>query len=108
MIKLMFERNSQFFVIIIDNKKIFYWDKLQKSLWGKPLQYLPPDPNVIKQIDMSRNRIPQYFKEMLVIPKDELKEFENAKDDRELMELVLRDCKKNGCRFIDNKIEDGR
>jgi len=101
----MFERNSQFFVIIIDNKKIWYWDKLQKSLWGGPLQYLPQDPNAVKQIEMSRNRIPAYFKELLTIPKDELEEFENAKDDKELMELVLRDCKKNGCKLIDTKFE---
>ncbi len=105
MIKLMFERNNQFFIITIDKKKILYWDKIQNGLWGGPLQYLPPDPSTNLKIDMSRNRIPAYFKEMLKITAEELKEFDNAKDEKELMELVVRDCKKNGCKLVDTKFE---
>ena len=107
MFKLMFEKNSQFFIVTIDNKVIKYWDRFQGDLWGGPLQYLPPDPSVIKKIDMSRNRIPQQVKEMLIIPKDEMLEFKNAKDDEELKELVIRDCKRQGCKMIDVKDEKG-
>lgn len=104
MIILMFEKNGQYFNITIENKKILYWDKLQGKLWGGPLQYLPPDPSNPTKIMLSRNKIPTYFKDLLKITEEEMKEFENAKDDNELKEIVLRDTKKNGCKLIDLKI----
>jgi len=103
MIKLMFERQGQYFFITIDKKVIQYWDKFQGKLWGGPLQYLPTDPSVLRKIDMSRNRIPQSVKEMLVITKEDQEEFDNAKDEQELKTIVLRDCKNKGCKLIDEK-----
>lgn len=101
---MMFEKQNQFFIITIESKKILYWDKLEGAIWGGSLQYLPPDPTIERKIIMSRNKIPAHFKEMLMIPEGEKKEFENAKDDDELKELVLRDAKQNGCKLIDLKI----
>jgi len=101
----MFEKNKEYFLITIDKKQIFYWDRLQGALWKTSLRYLPPDPANTLKIINSRNRIPNYFLELLKIPKEELKEFEDAKDDKELMELVIRDAKKNMCKIIDVKIE---
>jgi len=100
MIKLLFEKNTQFFFIIIENKRVYYLDKLQGEIWGGPLQYLPPDPAVIKKIDMSRNKIPAYFKAMLVVTPDELAEYESAQSDKELREIVLKDTKKWGCKLV--------
>ena len=101
MIKLLFKKQNVAFIITIENKRILYWDRYQSSLWGGPLQYLPPDPSIIKKIQMSRNRIPGQVVDMLRIPKDELEEFMNAKDDHELRDLVFRDCKKNGCLLLE-------
>lgn len=103
MYKIMFAKNNEFFIITIDNKKILYYDKLEGALWGGPLQYLPPDPEAAKKIAMSRNKIPVHFINMLKIPKEELAEFENAKDDDELKELVIRDCRHHGCKMVDIK-----
>jgi ABC-type lipopolysaccharide export system ATPase subunit len=100
----MFSLHGQFFIITIENKKILYWDRLQGELWGGSLQYLPQDASVRRKIDMSRNRIPANFKDLLEIKKEELDEFNNAKDDDELKELVLRDAKNNGCKLISEKI----
>ena len=105
MIKLMFERQGQYFFITIDNKKILYWDKFQGKLWGGPLQYLPADPKAFAKIDMSRNRIPQHVKEMLVITKEDQTQFDNAKNDEELKVIVLKDCKDKQCKLIDEKNE---
>jgi len=99
----MFERQGEYFFITIENKKILYWDKLQGAIWGGPLQYLPTDPSVFRKIDRSRNKIPQHYKLLLQIKKEEQAEFDNAKTDEELQEIVLRDCKKNGCKLIDMK-----
>jgi hypothetical protein len=105
MIKLLFEKNSQYFLITIDNKKIYYWDKLEGKIWGGPLQYLPPDPKVRMKIILSRNKIPANMVELLKILPEELKEFEDAKDDMELRDIVLRDTQRKGCKLVDMKIE---
>lgn len=105
MIKMMFEKEGKYFVITIDKKKILYWDKLQGEIWGTSLQYLPPDKNIQRKIKMSRNKIPAEFIDLFNVPKEEMKEFEDAKDDNELKELVLKDTKKHGCQLIDIKIE---
>ena len=99
----MFERQGQYFFITIDKKKIQYWDKFQGKLWGGPLQYLPSDPSVFRKIDMSRNKIPQSVKEMLIITKQDQEEFDNAKDEDELKKIVLKDCKNKACKIIDEK-----
>ena len=100
-IKLLLEKNKQYFIITIDNKKILYWDKLMGKVWNTSLQYLPPDPDIRKKIVMSRNKIPNNFIELLKITDEEMAEFEAAKDDEELKALVLRDCKKNMCNLIE-------
>lgn len=106
MITIMCEKNHQYFFVIIDDGKILYKDKIQDSLWGKPLQYLPQDPNALRQIEMSRNRIPQHFKILLDINEEELAEFEAAKDDdNKLRELIERDLRRNECKIIDIKVE---
>jgi hypothetical protein len=105
MIKLLFEKQGQFFIITIENKVIKYWDNFQNSLWGGPLQYLPADPSVIRKIDNSRNRIPQYVKEMLMITKEDQEQFDNAKNDEELKIIVLKDCKEKQCKLIEEKNE---
>ena len=103
--KLLFEKNHAYFIIEINNKVIKYYDKLQGKIWGTSLQYLPPDPEIKKKIIMSRNKIPQQFIELFEVTKEEMKEYEDAKDDNELKEIVIRDCHRHGCKLIDVKIE---
>lgn len=106
MIKLMFEKNKAFFIITIENRIVKYWDKLQGAVWGGPLQYLPPDyTNVMRKIDASRNKIPPHFKDLLLVTKDELMEYENAKTDEEIKEIIIADAKKNACVLVDVKYE---
>lgn len=105
MIKAMFSKQGQFFIITVDKGIIKYWDKFEGSLWGGPLQYLPPDPAAIIKILTSRNKIPPHFKDMLHVNEAELKEYEaNKTDDNKLKEIVLRDAKRQGCNLIDIKI----
>ena len=104
----MWEKNQVYFVISIDQHKVYYWDKCvgDSKLFGSPIQWLPPcDPSVFLKIDLSRNRIPPQVKDMLRVTKEELADFEAAKTDDELKEFVIKDCKFNGCRLVDMKIE---
>lgn len=95
MIKLTFKKQGKYFIITIDGKKILYWDTLQGAIWGGPLQYLPQDPHIQQKIQMSRNRIPAEFVNLFFIPKWELEEFEKAKDEKELRDIVVRDLKRH-------------
>lgn len=101
MMKLMFEKERHFFLITIENRKVLYWDKKVSV----HLQYLPPDPNIDMKIRMSRNKLNHNVKELLKISQDDLKDFENAKDDNEIKDLVIRDAKTKGCVLVDLKIE---
>lgn len=101
----MFQKQNIFFIVTVKDKKVLYYDKLQGEIWGGALQYLPPDPNLKRTIIESRNRIPKQFIDMLEVTNQELAEFNNAKDDNELKDLIIRDCKLNGCKLIDMKIE---
>ena len=106
MIKLMFSKMNQFFIISISDHTLYYWDKCVQSVFGGPIRYLPPvDPEVLHKIDMSRNRIPRAVKELLVVPKDEQAEFDAAKTDDEMKDLVIKDAKRNECKLIDIKVE---
>lgn len=104
MIKLMFEIRGAYFIVTIDNKKILYWDKKEGELWGGPLQYLPSDPSVKLKIKMSRNKIPPEFSKIFEITEKEMEEFNNAKDDKELRDIVIKDCERFSCKLIDEKI----
>jgi hypothetical protein len=102
--KLLFQKEKSFFVITIQDRKITYWDKLQGPLWKGALQYLPRDDDMmnklVRKIKSSRNRIPAYMIDLFDVPKEELEEYENAKTDEELKEIVLKDCKRNNCKLI--------
>jgi len=98
MIKLMFQKETKYFMIIIDGKRV---SCTSPSWHGTVLQYLPKDPKVLKQIVESRNRIAREWLTFFDVQPDELAEFEAAKDELELKEIVLRDCKKFRCKLVE-------
>ena len=101
----MFKRQGQYFFIIIKDRTVSYGDDKQIKLWGGPLQYLPHDPKVMLRIDMSRNRIPQWYKELLRVSPEDQAEYDSAKTDEELKLIVIKDCRNKQCKLIDEKHE---
>lgn len=101
----MVEKQGKYFIITIDGKKILYWDNLQGAVWGGPLQYLPQDPKIQQKIQMSRNKIPAEFINLFFIPKWELEEFEKAKEEKELRDIVVLDLKKHNCKVVEETNE---
>lgn len=91
-----------YFIIKIDGKTIYYLDEKQQQYWGGPVQWFPPqDMKVIySKIRDSRGRIPAHMTDLFFIPKWELEEFEKAKDEEELKQLVLKDTARHGCKLI--------
>ena len=99
MINLLFETNKNYFSIVINNKII------TGIIKGISLPYLPSDLKTVqRKIQDSRNKIRADLINVFTITKEEQLEFDNAKDEKELMEIVIKDAKKNRCRLIDTKI----
>ena len=103
MIRLLFEKDKQYFVVTIQNKIITYWDKFAGKVWGTSLQYLPPDPATAEKIRMSRNRIPKDFAVMLNASKQDLEDDEKCNTDEEIAQFVILDAKRGGCKLIKEK-----
>jgi hypothetical protein len=97
MTRLAFTYEHEIILFEIQNKIIIYKDRK----WPKGFQFMPKDPNIVKAILMSRNRI---RKEMINWINDSnsgknLEEYNKAKGDEELSEIIKREAELKGCVF---------
>jgi hypothetical protein len=94
MIKLLFEKNGKYFSFVISDRSI------TGILNGYSLPYQPPNlTEVNRKILLSRNKLPAWFGDLFRITNEEMAEFNAAKSDEELKEIIIRDCKKYGCKY---------
>jgi len=103
MIKLVFTVGRETISFEIENKIISYTDRKFPSI----MQIIPMTKDFERAIIMSRNRIP---KELIELVRDSNKgknkeEYDNAKNDEELVIIIKKDAASKGCVFqkrIDN------
>jgi len=95
MIKLLFLRQGAYFGFTIHNRAI-------NGVMGKyVLPYQPSDIGFIrKQVQMSRNKLPQWFVEIFRITASEQKQYDDAKDDEALCEIIINDAKRENAKLI--------
>lgn len=91
-IRLVFVINKEPFRIEVSNRVISYTDRK----FNKMIKLIPKDEDFWKKIVLSRNKIPTYFMELFNLTKEEQEEYNNAKDDLELSEICIRDCRRKG------------
>ena len=91
----MFKKDKAFFSFTISNKTI-------NGILGKyTLPYQPSDLNKVNQIILgSRNKIPSWFGNLFKITDLEQKEYDEAKGENALKEIILNDAKKEGCTLV--------
>ncbi len=97
MIKLIFTVGRETVSIDIEGKIIIYRDRK----FPNGIKFLPMDPNFERMVIFSRNKIP---KEIVALIRGansgkNLMEYENAKDDEELVVIVKKDAGLRGCVF---------
>ena len=97
MIKLVFTVGREVISFEIKNKIISYQDRKFPNL----MQIIPMTNDFERAVIMSRNRIP---KELVELVRDSNKgknkeEYDNAKDDEELVTIIKRDAASKGCVF---------
>lgn len=96
MIKLSFLFNREVLNFIVDNKVIKYQDRK----WEHEIQCIPRDDAFIQKITWSRNRLPAFLIDLFTLTKAEQEEYDNAKTDEELAEIIIRDASLKGCRLM--------
>jgi hypothetical protein len=98
MINIMLKKNGAYFSFVIENKKI------TGIIKGISLPYQPANLIEVRtKILSSRNKLPKWLEEVFTLTKSEQEEFNNAKDELALKEIVIKDAKKQQCEII--KIE---
>jgi hypothetical protein len=103
MIQVILAYNREVLNFLVKDKEIFYTDRKWKA-W---IRCLPPPEDLIKQIKLSRNRIPEFISYLFNFTDEELKEYANAKTEEDLANIIINDAKNKGCKLVKmEKIEN--
>ena len=93
MIKLTLTANREALTFLVKDKEIFYSDKN----FGKMMvRCLPPNEKLAKVVSLSRNRMPEAIVSLFKFTEEELKEYEAAKNEEELAQIIIRDAASKG------------
>ena len=97
MIVLIFTKIRETFTIEVENKIIVYRDKK----YPQGFTFMPKDKDFKRIVLFSRNRLP---KEVIEWVEDanrgkNLEEYQSAKNDEELVLIIIKDAKLRGCVF---------
>jgi len=93
--RLLFTFNQEVLLFDINNKEIIYRDRK----WPNGLRFIPKDPELVKMVIMSRNRIGNQLITWINDANSgkNLAEWEECKDDDDVAEVVKKDAKMRGC-----------
>lgn len=94
--KVVLSINREIMTFLIINKTILYTDRK----FGMVIRILPKPRNLLLTIAKTRNRVPKTIANLFNFTKEEMDEYNNAKDVDELTDIIVRDGKKNGCVLV--------
>ena len=97
MIALSFLIQRETMHFFVKDRQIFYTDRLYKGLL---IRCIPKDENFLQAIRNSRNKLPQSLITMFNLSKEDQAEYDAAKSDDELADIIIRDCKNKGAKLI--------
>lgn len=103
-IKIGFTYNREIIFFEIENKKIKYFDRK----WNQGVQFMPKDPELIKKLIMSRNKIPMSQQILDWVQQSNsgknLEEYSRCTTDEEVAAIVRRDAASKG--LVEVKVDD--
>ena len=94
--------NREILNFAIQDRIIKYTDRK----WGKWIQCIPKDKDFIKKVIMSRGRFPNFLIKMFTLSVKEQTEYDSAKTDEELAQIIIKDAKAKGCKLLSKKTEE--
>lgn len=104
MIALSFMIQREVMHFFVKDRQIFYTDRLYKN---NLIRCIPKDENFMRAIINSRNKLPRQLIDMFNLSKKDKAEYDNAKTDEELADIIIRDCKNKGAILEERKVIDG-
>ena len=102
MIKLTFLNQRELMNFEVENRMIYYYDRY----WVHKLRCIPKDEEFIKKVRESRNRFPNQLINMFSISEKAQKEYDEAKDDEALADIIVHDCQKKGLTLLKREVID--
>ena len=99
MIKLSFISNREILNFAIQDKIIKYTDRK----WIKWIQCVPKNKDFETRIKMSRNRLPSFLLTLFDLTEKEQEEYNNAKTDEEISDIIIKDALSKGCKLLNKK-----
>lgn len=96
MIKLTFIINREVMRFIVEDKVIKYTDRK----WKDWIQCVPYDPELEKKVLTSRNKYPNTILQFFNLSEKDWEEYNNAKTEEELANIIIRDAKMKGCKLL--------
>ena len=95
MIKLLFEKEGAYFGFTVK-------DKVVMGVMGKYiLPYQPSNLAYVKKTAiLSRNKIPMWFVDLFRVTAGEQKQYDEAKDEAALCEIIIDDAKREHAKLI--------
>lgn len=96
--KVVLSVNREILTFLIIDRNVYYTDRKFKAL----IRILPKPRNLIKVIQMSRNRVPMFLANLFNFTNEEMAEYDSAKTVDELAEIIIKDGRKNGCLLVAN------
>ena len=94
--------NREILNFAIQDRIIKYTDRK----WNKWIQCIPKDKEFIMKVRMSRGRFPDFLIKMFELSKKEQEQYDNAKTDKELAEIIIIDAKRKGCKLLYKKTQE--
>ena len=104
MIYLVFQYNREPLNFVVKGKEIYYSQR--KFGGGILVRCIPPPENLMRVIAMSRNKINASLINMFKFTDEEIKEYNEAKDEEALATIIIRDAKSKGCIFVSKMNKD--
>ena len=99
MIQLVFAYNREVLNFLVKGREVFYTDRK----WRAWIRCLPPPEDLIKQIAISRNKIPQTIATLFDFSDEEMKQYKAAQTERELANIILKDARLKGCKIVSDE-----
>ena len=96
--KVVMSINREMLTFLVINRKIYYTDRKI----GVLIRLMPKPRNLIILIQKSRNRIPAFIAQLFNFTKEEIDEYNGAKTVDDLVNIIIKDGKKNGCVLVAN------
>lgn len=96
MIKLSFSLNKEVMNFRIDNKKIYYSDRL----WKDEIRVVPKDEQFISKVLKNRNKFNTKIINSFNLNERQQKEYDECKDEEEVAVVIIKDMSRKGGKLL--------